>query len=519
MYFSYQDIYSILEATGIAGLFNKIYVSSEFNKTKADGKIYNVVTNDLGVKPCNILHIGDNIHSDVRMAEDNGFKCIYYNNKENIARKNKLEQQVLGQMHKKYIEDALLITEKSVTFCDYIQNYFSFDIINFVYDLSKKMHKEGIQKAFFMERDGVLYGKIYRELSKKLLILDKLPEIECVNLKLSRKDTALLVNLEEIKDVIERAYKVNPPTRFHIIHILGCFGINLSDFSIKMQRQIVNHNSDSSYFEKIYFEYIYPLLLRKKNNVVSYLDKMGFFSVERVAMVDIGWGGTSQCDIEFYLSHNYERHICYGFYYACDDRARILAPYYSQYHYGPDLYYAYSLLEFIVKEYTSDLSDLKDKSERKPFLAETYKLNYDSRVQIYSDIDRFVKAVNQLQLTPEQIRQVTYPRLKSIIDNPPEEFVLLVKEAQYSLDRKNNDEYMPLLKKVEVLNELDQQYEKAQWVQASLVSSGKIINRLVLMKNCYFSIIFNPSTPRIIKKIIIFFGHHLKKDLDRYGFY
>ena len=511
MYLSYQDIYSILEFVGIENFFEKIYVSSEFGKTKADGKLYQFVANDLGVEPSKILHIGDNIHSDKIMAEENGITCIHYNDKKNEERKAKLEQQVMGNMQKKYIEEALSINEYPETFCEYIQSYFSFDLINFVYDFSRKLHKEGITKAFFLERDGTLFGTIYRELSRKLLILDGLSVIECCDLKLSRKDTACLINIEEVKDVVERAYRVNPPNRFHILHILGCYGIDLSDFNDELQKDIVNHNSDTAYFEKNYRKYFYPILLKKRIAVVSYLRENGFFAAERIALIDIGWGGTSQRDIEAYLSSNFEKHICYGFYYACDDRARALIPYSSQYHYGPDLFYAYSLLEFIVKNYTCDLEALQEKCKNEPALSETYRLNFAAHVQILDDVERFANAVNQLHLTPAQIRQVTYFRLKSMIDNPPENFLTLIDAVQFSLDRKKGDSYLPLFKKIRTLEELQQQYELAQWVQASLKVSEKTIHRIVLMRQYYQKIIFNRYMPVFVKKSVRYLVRIIKK--------
>ena len=512
MYFSEKDIRSILEHVGILDYFEKIFVSSEFNMTKADGKLYKQVVKELKIEPNNILHIGDNLHSDIAMAKKNGIFCVHYNNSANSARKFELEQQVIGNNPKKYIEKSLKILDDcSVDFCDFIKNYFSFDIINFVYDLSRKMHKENIKRVFFLERDGSLYGKIYKELSNKLIILKGLPVIESKNLKLSRKDTACLINITEVKDVVERAYRVNPPNRFHIIHILGCFGISISEFDKDLQNEIVNHNSDPFFFNKIYPKYIYPLLAKKRETTISYLEDNGFFEEDRVAIVDIGWGGTSQLDIKAYLSLNYKDNICYGFYYASDDRARSLAPYYSGYHYGPDLFFAYSLLEFIVKNYSDNYEILKQNCESNPYMSATYRLNYEARSQILDDVDCFVESVNQLHLTPEQIRQVTFPRLKKIIDNPPKEFLLQLKDVRFSLDRKRDDEYKPLFDSINTLSELQRQYETAMWVQASMQISTVSIHRKLILKGYYHKIVFSRHIPNFIKRPIKFIAAWIKR--------
>ena len=43
---------------------SKLYISSERNATKHDGSLYKLVVKELGCKPSDILHVGDNFKSD-----------------------------------------------------------------------------------------------------------------------------------------------------------------------------------------------------------------------------------------------------------------------------------------------------------------------------------------------------------------------------------------------------------------------------------------------------------------------
>lgn len=364
MYISNSDIQKILKNAGLDGMFCRIFVSSDFLKTKSDGKLYEQVLHELGIHANQMIHIGDNLYSDVQKAYENGILGVYYENKSNIGRKSKLEQQVIGSLPKNFIGRALNVNDQPDNFRDYIQSYFSYDFINFVYDTARKVLKENIQAVYFLERDGTFFGEIYNKLMKEIKIFDKMPEIKCIDLKLSRKDTACMTDITNCRAVIERAGRVYMSNQFHLLNILGCYGISISDFPQEVQTELVNHNSDIAYFEKNYQKLIYPKLQARQCEIIDYLSDKGMFEKEKIAVVDIGWAGTMQKDIVSYLKRNYPKHMCYGFYYACDERAGDLVPYYSQYHFAPILNYAYSLLEFLVKRYTKDKKELERRCKK-----------------------------------------------------------------------------------------------------------------------------------------------------------
>jgi len=51
--------------------------SDEAGIRKPDPRIFQIATERLKVKPCDIVHIGDNLKSDVWGAKNAGFKAIY----------------------------------------------------------------------------------------------------------------------------------------------------------------------------------------------------------------------------------------------------------------------------------------------------------------------------------------------------------------------------------------------------------------------------------------------------------
>lgn len=75
MYLPELVVTRILDRCGIVG-YAKLYVSCVFGETKADGSLYDRVTADLGVRPDQISHYGDNFHSDVFSARKHGLNAV-----------------------------------------------------------------------------------------------------------------------------------------------------------------------------------------------------------------------------------------------------------------------------------------------------------------------------------------------------------------------------------------------------------------------------------------------------------
>ena len=74
-YLSADVIATLLRKSGYAE-YEKLYVSCEWGATKKHGGLYPLVASDLGVSADAIFHLGDNLHADIRKAEEAGLKAI-----------------------------------------------------------------------------------------------------------------------------------------------------------------------------------------------------------------------------------------------------------------------------------------------------------------------------------------------------------------------------------------------------------------------------------------------------------
>lgn len=76
MYLSGDVIRNILDKNGYSGI-SKIYVSNEVNLTKTTGDLFRYVLKDMKIKASEIIHIGDNWHSDVEMPQKAHWKAFH----------------------------------------------------------------------------------------------------------------------------------------------------------------------------------------------------------------------------------------------------------------------------------------------------------------------------------------------------------------------------------------------------------------------------------------------------------
>ncbi|MEM3578397.1 MAG: HAD-IA family hydrolase [Candidatus Bathyarchaeia archaeon] len=67
-----------LEKEGVAKYFDVMIFSEEVGVRKPDPRIFHLVSEKLKVKPCEVVHLGDNLSSDVWGAKNAGFKAIHF---------------------------------------------------------------------------------------------------------------------------------------------------------------------------------------------------------------------------------------------------------------------------------------------------------------------------------------------------------------------------------------------------------------------------------------------------------
>lgn len=298
MYLSQREIAYILDLNGYTE-YDGIYVSSALRLTKRQGDIYKRV--ELENKGKRIVHIGDAIKSDYVQSRFNGFGS--YLVKKSAKNSSFIYPNKLYFTSKKFWKKNVNI------FGNYSKNkseYYKFGyeifgpvLYGFCSWLKIEIEKSGVDKVFFLSRDGFLIKKIfdslYPDYRKPLSYL-----------YISRKAVRLpSLYVDESVDSLVKLFPQN--TILTLDAFLYKIGV---DYSIGSKIWEENGLAVNSCFfpsdlkkNKAMNEFCSELLKRIRNDCKKeydifrkFLEQNGF--IGNVGIVDVGWAGTIQDMLE-----------------------------------------------------------------------------------------------------------------------------------------------------------------------------------------------------------------------------
>ncbi len=211
MYLSEFQIKGLLLSTGVdLTLFDNIYVSSDLDKTKSKGTLYqHILAEYPHIASEKILHIGDNHNSDVIQAQKKGIHCIYYNvmNEdmfsifhletsltETPANEIRSLRKIAGNTSK-YVDEELMWYQLGAQIFGPVYSIFTDWIVTQAANLN-------IKKILPLMREGILFEKLLRNSVKSIDL-----NIEIDILEVSRKSTYLPTFKQDknmIKELLER---------------------------------------------------------------------------------------------------------------------------------------------------------------------------------------------------------------------------------------------------------------------------------------------------------------------------
>lgn len=170
MYLPTKNLEEILEFKNISG-YQKLYVSCEYLKTKYSGKLFEQVLEDFQIQPSQLLHFGDNRHSDYQKPGEHGIKVFYTPSPvENFLKKNirwkeliKIKSNsltisiILGLIIKQHLQKGSFKTYWH-RFGYEVGGAASYGFSKFV---SEKIKEKSLNEAIFIARDGYTIEKIF----------------------------------------------------------------------------------------------------------------------------------------------------------------------------------------------------------------------------------------------------------------------------------------------------------------------------------------------------------------------
>ncbi len=168
MYLPEEFLASVLQEKGYAGYF-KLYLSSTLNKTKQQGSLYQHILDDLNVPASAMLHIGDNAHSDVRMAQRAGIAVWHYPKAIDRLLKQNVRAEAFLKLYENSYQASILLGLLAIYSLREKQNYwqdFGFKyagpiVYGYMQWLQSQLKADGVKDVMFVARDGYTLQKVF----------------------------------------------------------------------------------------------------------------------------------------------------------------------------------------------------------------------------------------------------------------------------------------------------------------------------------------------------------------------
>lgn len=240
MYLSKRELKKlVLSKLKDANLVSKLYVSNEYNATKATGNLYPIVLEDLQIDAKELLHIGDNNYSDIQMAKEKNVSTLYYGCDEYVKEMLKIESNYIKHnfQHSNYRIQASLLNpfeeENERFFFNLGVTIFGPVMWEFAHWINSLAKENKISQVNCVMREGRIFAKYISKINKKL----------DVNLiYASRKSTFLpAIDIDSLEEDGFNFYKYR---KFSIANFYDLFKLSIRDSFINEHKEIILNDAN-----------------------------------------------------------------------------------------------------------------------------------------------------------------------------------------------------------------------------------------------------------------------------------
>lgn len=174
MYLPSSFIDRVLKKNGYCG-YDRIFVSSEFGKTKHDGSLFDVVLWDYNISAMKVLHVGDNITSDYEQPRSRGIRAIHIQRSLDMY----LQHRHFRRQDCRSVQGSALTKVCADRFQKGYDNYwhkFGFEFAGplcwafskWIWDEIHEDKRSDRRATLFVARDGYLLKKICEKIAERI---------------------------------------------------------------------------------------------------------------------------------------------------------------------------------------------------------------------------------------------------------------------------------------------------------------------------------------------------------------
>jgi FMN phosphatase YigB (HAD superfamily) len=267
-----------------------MFISSDQNATKRDrGELFDIVSNTLGIPHPGILHIGDNPFSDIQQAKAKGLSTFHYEGASQRRLVPPASPSAALARGMARIHDVPL-PRNSLYDLGFL--YGGPAAIGFLHWIEQQALQDGIDLILFVSRDGYVLERIARRGDVKLPVPFAYFEGTRVSFTLAATDETNYA--EQIEFLIAGSQDLAPTEVLERIgvplpadHVMADLGLS---------RDVVLNVETTSRLRAFLFAYRWEVLKvcrRNRRGLFQYLLAHGIAPGMKIAMVDIGWNGTT----------------------------------------------------------------------------------------------------------------------------------------------------------------------------------------------------------------------------------
>ena len=307
MYLDQAHLQYIFESKGLSAHFDHIYVSSELGVGKHSGRLFEYVLKQEDLLPSELIHIGDNHHSDYRSPAKMGIHCIHFDDKASVRRRQTLRvYRHLAAKSPYWRGRYLLQIVRPAVSQEFHYNY-GYEILGpvyatFILGVIEALKKHHIKQVYFLAREGELFMKLFQLLSPQFFEPDQMPTAHYLHV--SRRSTATASAYNGLAYEAATVPLLNPK-QAGLHSICSAFGLPANEFEDVSKKHGFTsvkqpiYDWESSQFRNMLNDPEFQKIAKRHASeswelLHTYLTQHGFFSQEKTAVVDIGWNGSIQ---------------------------------------------------------------------------------------------------------------------------------------------------------------------------------------------------------------------------------
>ena len=482
-YMSSDNLEELLDYLNLPIKIEKIYSSADYLLNKRTGNLYKKAEEELGIKPEEHIHVGDNVYSDIEMANSLGIETIKTTKQEFnfVPEKGRRFEFDLSTIKKeeKTKEEKLFNTGVDLAPLLY---FFGYSIVEYAI-------KNKIDKVYYATREGETFIKIHEIIKENNPFGVNLPESEIIEVSRMGTFSASLkeMSIMELLRLWSQYREQSMKALFKTLAIdIKPYQKYMDKYNIDIEEKILcpwfDIRVQELFQDKKFVESVNKELKVKKEELLEYFEKSkNMVNDEKdMFMVDIGWRGTIQDN----LAHIFTNKKIGGYYLTLYDYYNLQPKNTYKISYLNDknirdneVASMITLLEWIYNPGTGSVIEYKQgealrraKTEETDIVKKYIKPMQEGMFEAAKVINEYMK---YHPYEAEETKEYVYNLIRKTKENPSKELI----EAYYSMvfnDTFGTAEYVEKDDKLTALQKLNifkcrDMLRKESWKEAFIV--------------------------------------------------